>query len=177
MQETSATEVCVSTFSFFLPEKGSAPRTCCWRRRWAPGTCTYDDLSTTPHPLQHWSLELDRQETGATEVCESLFSFCKLVPVWPFLHFTLSSWLTVWWIGKGAPSWEGRAQIYLIDGKGALTWKGGAQVCLIDGKGRAQACLIDGKGRAHLRGVHSRKVALFTVENLCTDSAYSIQMV
>jgi hypothetical protein len=29
MQETSATEVCVSTFSFFLREKGSAPRTCC----------------------------------------------------------------------------------------------------------------------------------------------------
>jgi hypothetical protein len=27
--ETSATNVCVSTFSFFLREKGSAPRTCC----------------------------------------------------------------------------------------------------------------------------------------------------
>ena len=26
---TSATEVCVSAFSFFLREKGSAPRTCC----------------------------------------------------------------------------------------------------------------------------------------------------
>ncbi len=29
MQETSATEVCVSGFSFFLREKWSAPRTCC----------------------------------------------------------------------------------------------------------------------------------------------------
>jgi hypothetical protein len=29
MQETSATEVCTSAFSFFLREKGSAPRTCC----------------------------------------------------------------------------------------------------------------------------------------------------
>ncbi len=29
MQETSATEVCVSAFSFFLRGKGSAPRTCC----------------------------------------------------------------------------------------------------------------------------------------------------
>jgi hypothetical protein len=29
MQEASATEVCVSSFSFFLREKGSAPRTCC----------------------------------------------------------------------------------------------------------------------------------------------------
>jgi hypothetical protein len=44
------------------------------------------NLSTTTHPLQHQSLELDRQDTGATEVCESSFSFCKLVPVWPFLH-------------------------------------------------------------------------------------------
>ncbi len=86
MQETSATEVCASTFSFFLGEKGSAPRTCCWRSRWAPRTCTYDDPSTTTHPLQHRSLELHRQETGATEVCESSFRFCKLVPVWPFLH-------------------------------------------------------------------------------------------
>jgi hypothetical protein len=29
MQETSATEVCALEFSFFLREKGSAPRTCC----------------------------------------------------------------------------------------------------------------------------------------------------
>ncbi len=29
IQETSATEVCVSAFSFFLREKGSEPRTCC----------------------------------------------------------------------------------------------------------------------------------------------------
>jgi hypothetical protein len=29
MQETSATEVCASAFSFYLREKGSAPRTCC----------------------------------------------------------------------------------------------------------------------------------------------------
>ncbi len=29
MQETSATEVSASAFSFFLREKGSAPKTCC----------------------------------------------------------------------------------------------------------------------------------------------------
>ncbi len=63
------------SWSFFLREKGSAPRTGCWRRRWAPRTCTCDDLSTTTHPLQHRGLELDRQETSATEVCESSFSF------------------------------------------------------------------------------------------------------
>jgi hypothetical protein len=62
-------------WSFFLQEKGSVPRTCCWRRRWAPWTCTCDDLSTTTHPLQHRGLELDKQETSATEVCESSFSF------------------------------------------------------------------------------------------------------
>ncbi len=85
MQETSPTEVGASAFSFFLREKGSAPRTC-WRRRWAPRTCTYDDPSTTTHPLKHRGLELDRQETSATEVCESSFGFCKLVLVWPFLY-------------------------------------------------------------------------------------------
>jgi hypothetical protein len=40
-----------------------------------PGTCVCDDLSTTTHPLQHRSFKLDRQETSATEVCESTFSF------------------------------------------------------------------------------------------------------
>ncbi len=88
MQETSATEVCASAFSFFLREKGSAPRTCCWRRRWAPRTCTYDTvICLRLHTLfSDRGLELDRQETSATEACESSFSFCKLVPVWPFLH-------------------------------------------------------------------------------------------
>jgi hypothetical protein len=46
---------------------------------------TYNDPSMTTHPPQHRGLELDRQETSATEVRESSFSFCKLVPVWPFL--------------------------------------------------------------------------------------------
>jgi hypothetical protein len=62
-------------WSFFLQEKGSVPMTCCWRRRWAPRTFTCDDLSRTTLPLQHRGLELDRQETSATEVCESSFSF------------------------------------------------------------------------------------------------------
>ena len=86
MQETSATEVCVSAFSFFLREKGSAPRTCCWRGRRAPRTWTYDDLSPTTHPLQYRGLELDRQETSATEVCESSLSFYRLVLLWSLLH-------------------------------------------------------------------------------------------
>ncbi len=37
-----------------------------------------DDLSTTTHPLQYWSFELDRQESS--------FSFCKLIRIWLFLH-------------------------------------------------------------------------------------------
>ncbi len=56
-----------SGFSFF--RRGRAPRTCCWRRRWALRTRTCDDLSTTTHPLQHRSFELDRQETSTAE-CE-----------------------------------------------------------------------------------------------------------
>ncbi len=59
--------------SFF--GKRSAPRTCCWRRRWVPGTCACGDLSTTTHPLQCRGVELDMQETSATEVCVSSFSF------------------------------------------------------------------------------------------------------
>ncbi len=47
----------------------------------ALGTCASDNLSTTTHPLQHLGLEVDRQETSVTEVCESSFSFCKLVQV------------------------------------------------------------------------------------------------
>ena len=77
--------VCVH-IQFLSSGKGSALWTCCWRRRWAPRTCTCDDLSTTTHPLQHRSFELDRQETSATEVCESSFSSYKLIPVCLFLH-------------------------------------------------------------------------------------------
>ncbi len=84
-------------WSFFLREKGSAPRTCCWRRRWAPRTCTCDDLSTTTHPLQLGGLELDRQETSATEVCESSFSF-----------FLLENVGSERWAGKGG---QGKTQI------------------------------------------------------------------
>jgi hypothetical protein len=43
-------------------------------------------LPVTTHPLQCRGFELDMQETSATEVCESSFSFCKLVQVWLFLH-------------------------------------------------------------------------------------------
>ncbi len=41
----------------------------------APGTCVCDDLSATTNPLQYWGFELDMQETSATEVCMSPFSF------------------------------------------------------------------------------------------------------
>ncbi len=54
---------------------GRALRTCCWRRRWALRTCTCDDLSTTTHPLQQQSSELDRQGPGATECVLVLAQF------------------------------------------------------------------------------------------------------
>ncbi len=41
---------------------------------------------TTTHPLQYRGLELDRQETSATEVCKSSLSFYRLVLLWPLLH-------------------------------------------------------------------------------------------
>ncbi len=86
MQETSATEVCVSSFSFLSWGKGVRLGLVVEGEERAPGTCACDDLSMTTHPLQHRSFELDRQETSATEVCESSFSFCKLIQVWLFLH-------------------------------------------------------------------------------------------
>jgi hypothetical protein len=50
------------------------------------------ELSMTTHPLQLRGLELDRQETGAAEVCESSFSF----------------FLRQRWAGKGG---QGKTQI------------------------------------------------------------------
>jgi hypothetical protein len=81
MQETSATEVCASSFSFFLWEKGVRLGLVV-EGEGGPRTCICDDLSMTTHPLQHWDFELNRQETSAAEVCES----CKLIQVWLFLH-------------------------------------------------------------------------------------------
>ncbi len=52
---------------------GRALRTCCWKRRWAPSAC--DELACDTHPLQCRGFELDMQETSATEVCASAFSF------------------------------------------------------------------------------------------------------
>jgi hypothetical protein len=86
MQETSATEVCVSSFSFFLQEKGVRLGLVVEGEGRAPGTCACDDLSRTTHPLQHQSFELDMQETSATEVCEFSSSSCKLIQVWLFVH-------------------------------------------------------------------------------------------
>ncbi len=74
---------------------GRAPRTCFWRRRWALRTCNCDDLSTTTHPLQHWSFELDRQETSAAE--------CVWVPI-QFLSSGKGSALkTCCWRRRWAP--------------------------------------------------------------------------
>jgi hypothetical protein len=55
--------VCESSFSFFLREReglvveGDGGRL----------GLALDDLSTTTHPLQYWSSELDRQGPGDTE--------------------------------------------------------------------------------------------------------------
>ena len=51
---------------------GRALRTC-WRRRWA--SWASDELACDTHPLQCRGFELDMQETSATEVCASAFSF------------------------------------------------------------------------------------------------------
>ncbi len=80
---------------------------------------------------------------------------------------TLSSWHTVWLIGKGVPLWEGRAQSCLIDWKVRAPWRR-ARPMLLDRleracpcwSGRAQVCLIDWKGRAPVDQGAPRRVAL-----------------
>ncbi len=101
---------------FFLGG-GRAPRTC-WRRRWAFRTCTCDDLSTTTHPLQYRSSKLDRQGTECVWV---LGQFLQAGPDLAIPSSILSSWLTVWQKGQGAP-FE-RARPFW---KGAPLWKGRA---------------------------------------------------
>jgi hypothetical protein len=51
MQETSANEVCESSFSFFLREKGVRLGLVVEEEDQALGTCVCGDLSTTTHPL------------------------------------------------------------------------------------------------------------------------------
>ncbi len=109
-----------------------------------------------------------------------LVQFLQAGPGLAIPPFTLSSWLTVWWIGKGRallrgarsslPDWwkgarlleEGALKFAWLMERGVLTWGGHAQVCL-----------IDGKGRAHLRRARSRKMALFTIGNLLIQHTVS----
>ncbi len=58
--------VCESSHSFFLREKGVRLGLVVEGEDERPGLAL-DDLSTTTHPLQYRSFELDRQETSATE--------------------------------------------------------------------------------------------------------------
>ena len=67
----------------FLWEKGVRPGLVVDGEGRGPRFCACDDLSMTTHPPQLRSFELDRQETSATEVCESSFSPCKLVQAGP----------------------------------------------------------------------------------------------
>ncbi len=58
--------MCESSLNFFLREKGVRLGLVVEGEDGRPGLAL-DDLSTTTHPLQYRSFELDRQETGATE--------------------------------------------------------------------------------------------------------------
>ncbi len=58
--------VCESSLNFFLREKGVRLGLVVEGENGRPGL-VLDDLSTTTHPLQHRSFELDRQETSAAE--------------------------------------------------------------------------------------------------------------
>ena len=141
---------------------GRALRACCWRRRWALRTCTCDDLSTTTYPLQHRSSELDRQGPGDTECVWVLAQFLQAGPDLAIPPSILSSWLTVWQKGKGAPFerarpfWEGaplleghtpleRARSFeraCPFGEGAPLLEGHVHFDLIGGKG---APLLEGR--------------------------------
>ncbi len=93
--------VCESSFSFFLLERE-------WGGLAVEGDggrlgLALDDLSTTTHPLQYWSSELDRQGPGDTECVWVLVQFLQAGLDLAIPPSILSSWLTVWQKGKGAP--------------------------------------------------------------------------
>ncbi len=102
-----------------------------------------------------WIGKVDRE---TLKIGEESLQFLQADPGLAIPPFTLSSWLTLWWVGKGAPFlrgtrtslpgwWKGecsleRGRAHLKGGalkfawlikRGALTWEGRAQVCLIDG--------------------------------------------
>ncbi len=190
--------VCVHV-QFLSSGKRSAPRTCCWRRMWAPRTCTCDDLSTSTHPLQHRGFELDRQETSAAECVWVLIQFLQADPGFGYssihskflAHYLIDgkgralvrrarSSLPDWW-KRASPCWSGCTQICLIDGKGcAPVDQGTLKFAWLMEKDaplliRARSSLHDWWKR--VRPCWSgRAQGKWNYWEL-TDSAYSIQMV
>ncbi len=63
----------------------------------------------------------------------------------------LSSWLTAWRIGRRAPLLNGALKFAWLMERGALTWEGRAQVCLIDRNERAPV----GQGALKENGTYS----------------------
>ena len=55
----------------------------------------FDDLSTTTHPLQYRSSELDRQGPGNTECVRVLVQLLQAGPDLAIPPSIISSWLTV----------------------------------------------------------------------------------
>ncbi len=98
------------------------PRTCCWRRRWAPRTCTWWSVYdyTSPSVAE---FRARQARTRRYWVCVSPRSVStSWSGFWLFLHI-LSSRLTVWQWGRepllerarpfwrGHPFWRGRAPL------------------------------------------------------------------
>jgi hypothetical protein len=86
-------------------------------------------MITITHTLQYPGLELDRQETSATEVCESSPSFYMLVPPWLFLYPFYSKFLAhCWRIGRRAPLLNGVLKFAWLIERGTPTCKGHAHL-------------------------------------------------
>ncbi len=77
--------MCESALNFFLREKGVRSGLVVEGEDGRLGLAL-DDLSTTTHPFQHRSFELDRQETSTTECVLVLVQFLQADPDWLFLH-------------------------------------------------------------------------------------------
>jgi hypothetical protein len=86
--------VCESSLNFFRREKGVRLGLVVEEEDGRPGLAL-DDLSTTTHPLQQRSFELDRQETSATECVLVLVQFLQADPDLAIPSSILSSRLTV----------------------------------------------------------------------------------
>ncbi len=182
MQETSATKVCVSTFSFYLQEKGvrlglvvegedgrlGLALMMIHLRLHIPFSIGVSSQTGKRQALMKCvnphSVSASWSRFGHSSIHSKFLTHCLIDRKGRALLRRAHSSLPDWW--KGArPLDKGALKFAWLIERGAPSWKGRAQVCLIDGKVRAP---VDQGAPKENGTIHYWEL---------TDSAYSIQMV